>query len=285
MSDTTCTKGECIIARKKNEPCSSAPVQKKLYEYLLTISDNNLNLKPNDTSKAIDILKKKKGVANEVKLLKDPEFIKTLSHDDKILVMKDINTKFKQQGTVHTKTPLSDRQVFGVLKRWRREFPRFAISEYAMSDFDKFPHIYNFANKSLVDCQKHGFSRFACVLNTDKTMNGGKHWVAVFAEIKEKSDCSHYCRIEYFDSLGHSPLESVVKWASRNINEMKQHNIKADFYYGNIKHQRKNVECGVYCLYFIRKMLEGENIKFFRCGDLIPDDKMSEFREYIFAEY
>lgn len=288
MGDTTCTKGECILERPNGEPCASEKTQKLLRRFLVTKVMPKVK-KNISNREAIDILKETKK-SSEGCLLNDENFQNSLDADERKIVKKDLDENFKQLGHITVPNPLSDSQIYGVLKRWRKEFKDLAISEYAMSDFDKQGNMYDIARKSMPLVLEKGYRKYACVLNTDVTDNGGKHWVALFAEIKNKKgskdDKELECFIDYFDSLGRAPLDSVLDWATINKADMEQKlNIPTQFRFGRVVHQKENMECGVYCLYFIRKMAEGTDPAFFRTeGKIISDRKMEEFRAYVFRE-
>jgi hypothetical protein len=49
------------------------------------------------------------------------------------------------------------------------------------------------------------------------------------------------------------------------------------------RHQYKNTECGVYCIYFLTSFLEGKGFDEI-VGNIINDDKMFEKRKDFFAK-
>jgi hypothetical protein len=49
------------------------------------------------------------------------------------------------------------------------------------------------------------------------------------------------------------------------------------------RHQYKNTECGVYCIYFLTSFLEGRAFEDI-VGNIINDDKMFEKRKDFFAK-
>ena len=52
----------------------------------------------------------------------------------------------------------------------------------------------------------------------------------------------------------------------------------------NVTHQRKNTECGMYSIYFISKLIEGNNY-YDVINNVIDDDTMNSFRELYFRPY
>ena len=103
----------------------------------------------------------------------------------------------------------------------------------------------------------------------------------------------------YWDSYGLEPNKEVVVLMNRlkeqgdklknknkskdNIkNNIKNNSIDMKIKINDNRHQYKNSECGMYCIYFITTMMNGENFKkFVKVG--IPDAEMIKLREYVFA--
>ena len=56
-----------------------------------------------------------------------------------------------------------------------------------------------------------------------------------------------------------------------------------EFKQNKVSHQKKNTECGVYCLFFIIEMLKKEKPYMFEKE--IPDEKMEKFRKEYFNLY
>jgi hypothetical protein len=51
----------------------------------------------------------------------------------------------------------------------------------------------------------------------------------------------------------------------------------------NIRHQYKNSECGVYCIYFLTSLLEGKTFEEI-IRNIVSDDKMNAKRNDFFAK-
>ena len=96
------------------------------------------------------------------------------------------------------------------------------------------------------------------------------------------------CRKEpsayYFDSVGTKPTKEVHKLVSKLKDQYKSiKNKELEFLYNDIPHQRKDTECGIYCLHFLETMLKGTDF-----DDYIQnkrgDEYMQKFRSYFFAK-
>ena len=88
--------------------------------------------------------------------------------------------------------------------------------------------------------------------------------------------------IYYFDSA--SPVKNFEQIPKEIIELMyrleKQSDFKFDIYFNDIKHQKGNSECGIYCLHFLTEMLKGKNFHEYIKSNL--DDKTIEKYRNIF---
>jgi hypothetical protein len=109
------------------------------------------------------------------------------------------------------------------------------------------------------------------VFNLDPHYKSGSHWVASFINIPKKE---YY----YFDSYGMKPPSQIYKfmqWLTIQEPDMKlKMNAK--------RFQRKESECGMFCIYFIIRMLEGESFEDF-CARNPSDDLMLEMRKEVYS--
>ena len=113
------------------------------------------------------------------------------------------------------------------------------------------------------------------VFNLDPHYKSGSHWVASFINIPKKE---YY----YFDSYGMRPPQQIYKfmqWLTIQEPQMKlMMNAK--------RFQKKDSECGMFCIYFIIRMLEGETFEHFcrrKPSDMISDKMMLDMRKVIFS--
>lgn len=109
------------------------------------------------------------------------------------------------------------------------------------------------------------------VFNLDPHYKSGSHWVASFIDIPKKE---YY----YFDSYGMRPPPQVYKfmqWLTIQEPELK-------LFMNAKRFQRKESECGMFCIYFIVSMLEGETFQHF-CRRTPSDNLMLEMRKVMFS--
>jgi hypothetical protein len=129
--------------------------------------------------------------------------------------------------------------------------------------------------KSLYDKGKH---RIGIVINTDPHDGPGQHWVAVFCDIRPELE---YPRVTYFDSYGTSP-ETEVKTLMKRWKEQWDatgiHSKGMKMTYNKTRHQYKDSECGMYCLYFHYACLMNLPM-----DDSMPDEVVNAFRNLLFT--
>ena len=77
------------------------------------------------------------------------------------------------------------------------------------------------------------------------------------------------------------PNPEVVVLMKRLENQAKELGHSAVIKVNKRRHQYKNTECGVYCIYFLTSFLEGRAFEDI-VGNIINDDKMFEKRKNFF---
>jgi hypothetical protein len=138
------------------------------------------------------------------------------------------------------------------------------------------------------------YSSFGMVVNLDTHTKPGNHWVCVFVEVSGANN--HLIRCEYFDSLGTSKCRSFVPKCNNKNVPYRIHTLfnrlsksfdangfgKNTIYVSQNKdtHQKKNNECGMYCLYYLYNRLNG--VPYDDGVHTISDDKMTYFRNVLF---
>jgi len=109
------------------------------------------------------------------------------------------------------------------------------------------------------------------VYNLDPHYKGGSHWVANYIDIPNKS-------CYYFDSYGMAPpkqIEKFMQWLTIQEPAMK-------LGWNGRRFQRSDTECGMYCLYFLDRMLAKEPFLKF-CRRAPPDRFMLDMRDWMFS--
>lgn len=119
-----------------------------------------------------------------------------------------------------------------------------------------------------------GKSDIGIIFNLDPHDKPGSHWVSMYISIPKKEIC-------YFDSYGDKMPRRINKLAQRiqsqSLNKGETYKIKEN----KVRHQYSDSECGMYCLYFIKSLLEGGSFEAFQ-KQKTPDLKMKTLRNIYF---
>ncbi len=116
-----------------------------------------------------------------------------------------------------------------------------------------------------------GKTRIGIIYNLDPHYKDGSHWVANYIDLK-----NHKCY--YFDSYGYetpSQIEKFMQWLTLQDPKMK-------LAYNARRFQFRDSECGMYSMYFVIRMLMGEDFKHF-CHRAPRDGKMLYLRRWLFS--
>ena len=103
----------------------------------------------------------------------------------------------------------------------------------------------------LDDLYKKGYRKVGVVFNTDPHDGPGEHWIAAFADFRKGSTKPH---ITYFDSYAHKPEPEIQRLMQRWKQQLDAMHIaeeKTELRYNSIRHQYKDAQCGMYCIYFL----------------------------------
>ena len=116
-----------------------------------------------------------------------------------------------------------------------------------------------------------GKTKIGIIYNLDPHYKGGSHWVANFINIPKKT-------CYYFDSYGMKPPRPVYKfmqWLS-----LQEPTIQLGW--NGRRFQRLDSECGMYCMYFLDRMIAGEPFLKF-CRRAPSDAVMLDLRDWMFS--
>lgn len=175
---------------------------------------------------------------------------------------------------------LDTNNIEDVLSQYEKKHPNFVFMGAVPIDFDhRFSNnncvaneLCNLSVKRLVD---NGKTRLGVVFNLDKHDQPGSHWIAMFARFGRKSF------VGYFDSYGYKPPREVQKLMRRIKVQCEEMGRECEVRSNDIRHQRKFSECGMYCIHFIVKMLEGGDFDQIT-KNIIDDDTMNSYRQLFF---
>jgi hypothetical protein len=178
---------------------------------------------------------------------------------------------------------LDSNNISDVIKQYEEVYPEFKFFGANPIDFAA-PDPYNkdaaANNKCLEDAicklnlnelMNQGKTKLGFVYNLDPSNKGGSHWIASFTDIP-----AH--RTYYFDSYGIKPPPQIARF----MRSLTLQDPKMKLAYNSRRFQYGNTECGMYSLYFLIKMLEGENFRHF-CRSAPRDSEMIELRKWIFS--
>ena len=124
---------------------------------------------------------------------------------------------------------------------------------------------------NLKELETEGKTKLGFIYNLDPSNKGGSHWIASFTDIP-----GH--RTYYFDSYGMKPPSQIARF----MRSLTLQDPKMKLEYNARRFQYGNSECGMYSMYFLIRMLEGENFKKF-CKSAPDDATMIEHRNLLFA--
>jgi hypothetical protein len=257
-----------------------------------------------DVSIIEDIMDKAKNKLNcdsESCVVSHPEFKKFVFHThlvSKSDLENNLKKRFKIKGPKDNTNWLSNYDIDKTLQDWACKFEDFFPCPFAMIDFDRTNdplNAYNLADIYLGKYSKNTTlgnikipcRTFGCAINTDVSSGSGKHWMAIFVDMRGPE-----WTIEFFNSAGNGPQKSIVRWMARtkeyldtfiaNNKDLTTTRPVKIVTVSSLEHQESNTECGLYTLFYIRCRLENVPYSRFLEGEEIPDESMMEFRKHCF---
>ena len=118
---------------------------------------------------------------------------------------------------------------------------------------------------------KEGKTHLGFIYNLDPSDKGGSHWIASFTDIPGHKSY-------YFDSYGFKPPPQIARF----LRSLTLQDPRMKLQYNARRFQYGDTECGVYCLYFLIRMLEGDNFRKF-CKRAPTDSDMLKLRKWLFS--
>lgn len=247
-----------------------------------------------------------KNLKLEAKTLKDTvnESKKVLGCKTEACVVKAVekehpNVKylFKAKGPMNPKSPIDSDVLDDVMARMEYNFNDFIGCKFVMRDFDtnyKYPNPLHRTNlvsvlkNSYYDSftGKNGGKYFACIINTDLYLSRGIHWVCVVADMREQP-----FKLMYFNSLAKDdPDKSATEtcdnarnWLETQKKCLSKAGYKSEVIMVDTKvHQKENVVCGLYVLFFILSIYNGVTLEVFTTTEVNDELMAVPFRNTIF---
>jgi len=118
--------------------------------------------------------------------------------------------------------------------------------------------------------RKKGTHSIGVIFNLDPHDRPGSHWVCAYIDILAK-------KAYYYDSYGYEPCPEIKRFLRRCREQGC-----TEIVWNDIRHQRKQSECGTYCMYMILSLLKGKSFAQL-CNKPIDDDTMNAFRDILYA--
>lgn len=179
---------------------------------------------------------------------------------------------------------LDSNNISDVMKQYEEIMPDFKFFGTNPIDFAA-PDPYNKENAKqnmclhdeickmkLKDLLSQGKTKLGFVYNLDPSNKSGSHWIASFTDIP-----GH--RTYYFDSYGMKAPPQIARF----MRSLTLQDRKMKLAYNARRFQFGDSECGMYSLYFLIRMLEGDDFKQF-CRRAPSDEDMLELREWLFSK-
>jgi hypothetical protein len=178
---------------------------------------------------------------------------------------------------------LDSNNIADVMKQYEETYPQFKFYGTNPIDFaapDPYDPDALSKNKCLQDeickldlkkLQESGKTQLGFVYNLDPSDKGGSHWIASFTDIP-----GH--RTYYFDSYGVKPPPQIARF----MRSLTLQDPKMKLGFNARRFQYGETECGMYSLYFLIRMIEGDDFKKF-CRHAPRDDEMLALRKWLFS--
>lgn len=175
---------------------------------------------------------------------------------------------------------LNSDDIRKVMEQYEEAFPHFKFLGPFPIDFAT-PDPYEGRGKKCMNTEMcelnmrkellHNKTMIGIIYNTDPHYKGGSHWIANFLDIVKK-------KCYYFDSYGMKPPKQIYRFMQwLGIQEPK-----ISLAWNGRRFQYSSTECGMYCMYFLDRMIAGESFVRF-CRRSPPDKFMLDMRDWMFS--
>ena len=230
----------------------------------------------------MELAKNKTSCSTERCVLNRPAVSRALGEE---IIKKELLRNFKIPGPTDVSL-LNNVNIDNTLIQWGHKFHDFYPCDFNMADYENTMGTL-LTTDMKEDVYDKGFRTFGCVINSDVSTGRGKHWMALFADMRDTSEWS----AEFYNSSGNPPVEAWSNWLRRTITKFKEIskayslNVKkfSIVKVSKLKHQESQTECGVYALYYIWARLNGVPYKYFENHN-VPDKWMFEMRQHLFYD-
>ena len=170
------------------------------------------------------------------------------------------------------RTYLNTLHIEEIGNKFTEIYPNFVYLGTTPIDFAKKIHgsfIHEtITNVNIQSLKNKNINSFGAVFNTDPHDMDGEHWICLYCDINKK-------RIYFYDSYAYHPEPEI-------LNYMKLLHLQlgkgSKLFYNNKIHQKKGNECGMYCIYFLHKMIQTKGDFNNVINNMPNDDKMHTMR-------
>ena len=207
-------------------------------------------------------------------------------------LLKNFKPLMPKKWLSHPMEWLNTLDIRNVMNQYEIKHPNFEFIGPVPMDFDTkigFGQcvIDELCKINLDDLMKKGKSKIGVVFNLDKHTQSGSHWVAMYGDFKGDDSGNgdvdnRKGKICYWDSYGMKPNKEVVVLMERLKKQASEIGHNVDIKINNVRHQYKNSECGVYCIYFLTSLLDGEKSFENIVENIVKDDDMNSKRNDYF---
>lgn len=217
------------------------------------------------------------------------------------IVRGELADRFKVEGPL-SPALLSNVNIDNIMNQYSAAFTDFFPYNFNMRDYAKYSFSAGrvlhepdtLATIQFGDLYRRGIRCCACVINSDIYSGPGKHWMALFADVRGPQ-----WSVEFFNSSGNPPAAEWINWMEKTRGQMENiikentnnsqpgqkitNNEPKIVKVSSMRHQDSKSECGVYSLFYIWARLNGVPYSYF--GDTrVFDQHMFEFRRILFNE-
>lgn len=264
--------------------------------------NNEKPISTNQTARGIweDIALRLKDNCKDETCWVEQDFLKKQSsNNDLTEIEESLKPKKPETWKKNRNEWLTTTDIESVLQQYEEVYPDFKFIGPVPIDFDKKEGmgqciVNELCNINVKKLLEQGLNRIGVVFNLDAHDKPGSHWVAMFANLKDRSGHpdnrdkkrihkSQKPSIHYFDSYGMEPPKEILILMRRIRYQAYKLGIKMRIFQSAYRHQYQNSECGIYSIYFITQMLQGKDLHQFNKYHH-SDSKMTRKRDDFFRE-
>lgn len=200
------------------------------------------------------------------------DFIKKL---DPVLQEDLANHTFRPEGPADRNAWLDTFNINNVLFQYEKTHPNFKFLGAVPIDFNELPDL-RIHNLDFEKLYLRGITKIGIVYNLDEHYKSGSHWTAGFFDLASGE-------VYYFDSYGIKPEKRIValmRKAAQFIKDYRKIYPVVDF--NRTRHQYGDVDCGVYSISFVTRMLKTGDFKNI-CQNIVKDKDINVCRTVYFT--